>query len=80
MLRPFGLFSIFQKLTITTKKKKKNSLDETKAQSVVDEIRKMGGSAIAVAGDVGADDFPDKVVNATVKEYGKINHIVNNGR
>lgn len=55
-----------------------SDLDEAKAQSVVDEIRKTGASAIAVAGDVSADDFPDKIVNATVKEYGKINHIVNN--
>lgn len=46
---------------------------------MVEEIRKAGGSALAVAGDVGADDFPEKVVSATIKEYGKINHIVNNG-
>ena len=54
------------------------SLDGSKAQAVVDEIKKAGGSAIAVSGDVGAEDFPEKIVQATVKEYGKINHIVNN--
>lgn len=32
-----------------------------------------------MSGDVGADDFPEKVVGTTVKKYGKINHIVNNG-
>ncbi|KIJ45059.1 hypothetical protein M422DRAFT_67228 [Sphaerobolus stellatus SS14] len=55
-----------------------SDLDQAKAQAVADEIKKAGGSAIAVAGDVGAEDFPEKVVSATVKEYGKINHIVNN--
>ena len=55
------------------------SLDERKAQAVVNEVKKAGGHAIAVSGDVGADDFPEKVIGATVKEYGKINHIVNNG-
>jgi len=52
---------------------------------------------LSVAGDVGADDFPKKIVDGTVRcadhpmpltigltedfsKYGKINHIVNNGR
>jgi hypothetical protein len=43
------------------------SLDEQKAQAVVDEIAKAGGDAIAVGGDVGADDFPEKVLGATIK-------------
>jgi len=71
------------------------SLDEKKAQSVVDEIQAAGGDAIAVGGDVGADDFSAKIVDATIKcapslsfygsvltlrrRYGKLNHIVNNG-
>lgn len=55
-----------------------SDLDGAKAQSVVDEIKLAGGDAIAVAGDVGADDFPQKVIEATIKKYGKINHIVNN--
>ncbi|KAI0803004.1 short-chain dehydrogenase/reductase SDR [Irpex lacteus] len=55
-----------------------SDLDAAKAQSVVDEIKLAGGDAIAVAGDVGADDFPQKVIEATIKKYGKINHIVNN--
>lgn len=56
-----------------------SSLDQAKANMVVDEIKKAGGDAIAVSGDVGADDFPEKVISATVNAYGKINHIVNNG-
>ncbi|CAE6430397.1 hypothetical protein ACGC1H_001221 [Rhizoctonia solani] len=55
-----------------------SDLDEKKANAVVDEIKKAGGEAIAVAGDVGAEDFPEKIVNATIKAYGQINHIVNN--
>lgn len=53
-------------------------LDEKKAQAVVDEIIQSGGDAVAVGGDVGADDFPEKVLGVTIKKYGKLNHIVNN--
>ncbi len=31
------------------------------------EIKAAGGDAIAVAGDVAADDFPAKILDATVK-------------
>jgi 3-oxoacyl-[acyl-carrier protein] reductase len=41
------------------------SLDEKKAQAVVDEVTAAGGDAIAVGGDVAADDFPAKVLDAT---------------
>lgn len=43
------------------------SLDEKKAQLVVDEIKAAGGEALAVGGDVGADDFPAKIIDATIK-------------
>jgi 3-oxoacyl-[acyl-carrier protein] reductase len=33
----------------------------------VEEIRKLGGDAIGVAGDVAADDFPKKIVDATIR-------------
>lgn len=66
-------------------------------ETVEAEIKAAGGDALSVAGDVGADDFPKKIVDATVRcadypipltigltedfsKYGKINHIVNNGR
>ncbi|TFK63081.1 short-chain dehydrogenase/reductase SDR [Pluteus cervinus] len=55
-----------------------SDIDEARLNAVVDEIRAAGGDAIGVAGDVGADDFPKKIVDATVQKYGKINHIVNN--
>ena len=44
-----------------------HSLDEKKAQVVVDEIKAAGGDAIAVGGDVGAEDFPERIVKATVE-------------
>ncbi len=43
------------------------SLDGAKAQTVVDEIKAAGGDAIAVGGDVGADDFPEKILKATIE-------------
>ena len=43
------------------------SLDEKKAVVVVDEIKKAGGEAIAVGGDVGAEDFPERIIGATIK-------------
>ncbi|KAG1836828.1 hypothetical protein DFJ58DRAFT_817523 [Suillus subalutaceus] len=55
-----------------------SDIDAKRAAAVVDEIKAAGGDAIYVAGDVGADDFPQQIVDATVKQYGKINHIVNN--
>ncbi|THH03529.1 hypothetical protein EW145_g6182 [Phellinidium pouzarii] len=55
-----------------------SDLDEAKAQAVVDEVKAAGGDAIAVGGDVGADDFPEKILKATVDKFGKLNHIVNN--
>lgn len=55
-----------------------SDIDAKKAAAVVNEIKAAGGDAIYVAGDVGANDFPQTIVDATVKQYGKINHIVNN--
>lgn len=44
-----------------------SDLDPAKAQLVADEIKKNGGEAIVVGGDVTAQDFPKKLVGATVK-------------
>ncbi|KIK94494.1 hypothetical protein PAXRUDRAFT_33480 [Paxillus rubicundulus Ve08.2h10] len=55
-----------------------SDIDAVKAAAVADEIKAAGGEAIPVAGDVGADDFPKTIVDATVKAFGQINHIVNN--
>ncbi|KAG8220190.1 hypothetical protein J3R82DRAFT_1225 [Butyriboletus roseoflavus] len=42
-----------------------SDIDANKAAAVVQEIKAKGGEAIAVAGDVGADDFPQTIVEAT---------------
>ncbi|TCD65077.1 hypothetical protein EIP91_003279 [Steccherinum ochraceum] len=55
-----------------------SDLDVKRAEAVVDEIKAAGGDAIAVGGDVAADDFPKTMLDATIKKYGKLNHIVNN--
>jgi 3-oxoacyl-[acyl-carrier protein] reductase len=55
-----------------------SDLDEKRMNSVLDELKAAGADAIGVAGDVGADDFPKRIIEATVSKYGKINHIMNN--
>ncbi|EKM76993.1 hypothetical protein AGABI1DRAFT_115440 [Agaricus bisporus var. burnettii JB137-S8] len=55
-----------------------SDIDEKRLETVVKEIQAFGGEVLAVAGDVGADDFPKKIVDATVQKFNKINHIVNN--
>ncbi|GAA5862008.1 hypothetical protein JCM8547_001556 [Rhodosporidiobolus lusitaniae] len=55
-----------------------SDLDGAKAQLVVDEIKKAGGEAIAVGGDVMAKEFPKKLAEETVKAFGGINVLVNN--
>lgn len=47
-----------------------HSIDEKRLAAVVEEIKAAGGDAIGVAGDVGADDFPKKIVDATVQYVG----------
>jgi 3-oxoacyl-[acyl-carrier protein] reductase len=39
----------------------------SKAEKVVQEIKAAGGDAIAVGGDVSADEFPDVIVKAAVE-------------
>jgi len=55
-----------------------SDIDANKGAAVVAEIKAAGGEAIVVAGDVGADDFPQRIVEETVRAFGQINHIVNN--
>jgi len=53
-------------------------LDASKAEKVAQAINAAGGSAIAVGGDVTDEKYPDKLIQATIKAFGKINIIVNN--
>ncbi|KAF8798298.1 NAD(P)-binding protein [Phlegmacium glaucopus] len=55
-----------------------SDIDAKRLENVEQEIKAQGGESLSVAGDVGADDFPKKIVDATIHKWGKINHIVNN--
>ncbi len=46
-----------------------SDIDATKLISVASEIEALAGpgNVLSVAGDVGADDFPKKIVDATIK-------------
>jgi len=50
----------------------------TAAQAVVDEIKAAGGSAIADGGSVADPDAARAMVKAAVKEFGRIDAVVNN--
>lgn len=49
-----------------------------KSDQVAADINAAGGRAISVPGNVMDPAFPEKLVEETVKAFGKINHIVNN--
>ena len=48
------------------------------ADSVAQEVKDMGGEALAVYGSVGSPEDVEKMVQATVDEFGKIDILVNN--
>ncbi len=52
--------------------------DAEPTSSKVDEIKKAGGQAIGVPGDVTDPKFPDKLISSTIDAFGKLNIIVNN--
>ena len=41
-------------------------------------IRDSGGEAIVVVGDVTADDFPRRLIDATIQKFGCIDILINN--
>ncbi|MCW5703209.1 MAG: SDR family NAD(P)-dependent oxidoreductase [Bradyrhizobium sp.] len=51
--------------------------NETGAKAVADEIRKRGGRALALAGDLREDAFSRDIVAATVKEFGRVDCLWN---
>ncbi|MFA6313221.1 MAG: SDR family oxidoreductase [Sterolibacterium sp.] len=55
-----------------------NDLDADPAQKVVEEIRAMGGAAVACAGNVTAPDFAERFVKTAVDTYQGLDIIVNN--
>jgi 3-oxoacyl-[acyl-carrier protein] reductase len=52
-------------------------LDETPALETVGEIKKMGGKAVAVSGDVTAEGVPEKIIATAISTFGGIDVIVN---
>lgn len=54
-----------------------NDVDET-ANTVVKEIKDAGGKAVAVIAPVGSKETADKLVQTAVKEFGKLDVLVNN--
>ncbi|MBA3468258.1 MAG: SDR family oxidoreductase [Herpetosiphonaceae bacterium] len=55
-----------------------SDLDPTPAQAVAAAITSSGGTASVVAGDVTERDFPQRLVEAALDQYGTIDIIVNN--
>ena len=55
-----------------------NDLNQEPADAVVAAIEAAGGEAVAVAGDVTEEEFPEKLMATAVSTYGKINILVNN--
>src|SRR5262245_39834606 len=55
-----------------------NDLDGDVAEGVVNSINASGGVATACVGSVTAPDFPEKIVQTAVREFGRLDVIVNN--
>ena len=55
-----------------------NDLDPAPANEVVAEIVAAGGRAVACAGSVTEDGFADRFVGTALKEFGRLDIIVNN--
>lgn len=51
--------------------------NEAGVKAVVDEIRKAGGRALALAGDLRQDSFARDIIAATVAEFGKLDCLWN---
>lgn len=55
-----------------------SDLDADPANETAKAIKSASGEAIAVAGSVTDDAFPDALMNATIDAYGKLHILVNN--
>ena len=55
-----------------------NDLDTEEADQTVARIREAGGEALAVAGDITASGFPERLIQTSLEAYGGIDIIVNN--
>ena len=52
--------------------------DENSANNVVDEIKKLGGKAISIQADLSKKEELDKLVDLSIKQFGRIDILVNN--
>lgn len=52
-------------------------LDEAPANETVGAIKKMGGQAVAVVGDITADGIPEKIIKTAIDKFSGIDVIVN---
>ena len=52
-------------------------LDDEPALETVKEIKKNGGEAVAVVGDITADGMPEKIIQTAVDTFGGVDVIVN---
>lgn len=50
--------------------------EESKAKKVVDEIKSLGGTAIALQTDVGDREAVEKMIELTLKEFSNIDILV----
>jgi len=53
-------------------------IDASKSDAAAKLVKEKGGEVISIPGDITCPDFPQKLVDQTLKAFGKINHIVNN--
>ena len=55
-----------------------SDIDEKKGEGVAEEIKKEGGKALAVAGDVTDPNYPQHIVQKAVEAFGKLTILVLN--
>jgi 3-oxoacyl-[acyl-carrier protein] reductase len=55
-----------------------NDLDAGPAEEVAAGVRDVGGRALVVAGSISRRDFGDRLIAATLEEYGTLDIVVNN--
>ena len=55
-----------------------NDLDESALAETVADIENEGGKASALAGDVTEDGFADRLISASIEQFGGLHIIVNN--
>ena len=55
-----------------------NDIDEEVAFSVVNDIKKAGGQAVAVIGSVAKSEDANRLIDTTVSEFGTVHTLINN--